>query len=80
MVNVLERINDRVNDAFQTANGAVRGGLAGDPPGFSNLDKLPSPSGNQVRQARISSLRSATATRNMVRFFLPEVGVVEMSV
>lgn len=78
MVNFLDNITNRFDKSFQTANGAVRGGLAGDPPGFSNLDKLPSPSGSQVRQAKVASLRAATATRNMVRWFLPEVGIVEM--
>jgi len=78
MVDVLDVIGNNASDSFDIADGVVRGGLAGDPPGFSNLDKLPSPSGNQVRQAKVANLRSATAVRNMVRFFLPETGIVEM--
>lgn len=73
----LETINTFGKDSSE-AHGTQRGGLSGDPRGFSNLDKLPSPSGNQVRQARISNLRTATAVRNMVRWFLPETGIVEM--
>lgn len=78
MVNVLDTISSRTSDAFRAAQGAVRGGLQGDPAGFSNLDKLPSPSGNNVRQAKIANLRDGSAVRNMVRWFLPEVGIVEM--
>lgn len=80
MVDVLDKISGDIDRSFRIANGAVRGGLSGDPPGFSNLDKLPSPSGNKVRQAKIANLRSATAVRNIVKFFLPETGIVEMYV
>lgn len=76
MVDIFESISN----SSRTARGAVRGGLSGALPGFSNLDKLPSPSGSNVRQAKISSLRSGNAVRNMVRFFLPETGIVEMYV
>lgn len=80
MVNVLGTITGNVNSSFDIAESVVRGGTAGDPPGFTNLDKLPSPSGNQVRQAKVANLRSAAAVRNMVRFFLPETGIIEMYV
>lgn len=78
MTDILNTINNRTNSSFASANGAVRGGLAGDSPGFSDLDKLPSPSGNQVRQAQIPNLRTANSVRNMVKFFLPETGIVEL--
>lgn len=78
MVDILDTIGTRTSDSFRTAQGAVRGGLTADAPGFSNLGALPSPSGAQVRQARIANLRTATAVRNMVRWLLPETGIVEM--
>jgi hypothetical protein len=78
MVDVLEQINN--STLGKTAQGAIRGSLAGDAQGFSNLGNLPSASGSQVRQAKIANLRSAIATRNMVRWFLPETGIVEMNI
>ncbi len=78
MANFLEQINDGVDKAFDAATGVVRGALSSAAAGFSNLANLPSPSGSQIRQARISSLRTANAVRNMVRWFLPETGIVEM--
>ena len=80
MVNVLDTITNLTDDAFQTSKGAVRGASAGDPPGFSNLAALPSSSGNQVRQAKIENERLGIGTRNMMRWFLPETGIVEMYV
>lgn len=78
MVNVLDAIANRADSSFSTAQGAVRGSSAGDIPGFSNLAALPSSSGNQVRQAKIENERFGVATRNMMRWFLPETGIVEM--
>jgi hypothetical protein len=46
--------------------------------GFNGLSIIPSPSGSQIAQAKIPNSRLATAQRNMVRWFLPELGVVEM--
>lgn len=80
MVDIGEKILGGVNNTFDSARGVVRGSVATDPPGFTNSAHLPSPAGNQVRQAKVANLRSANAVRNMVRFFLPETGIVEMYV
>jgi len=79
-MNIIDSITDLTNTAFHNAQGAVRGNSAGDPPGFTNLAALPPAGGSQVRQAQIPNSRLATATRNMVRWFLPELGIVEMYV
>jgi len=79
-MSILDSITDLTSQAYHTAQGAVRGNSAGDPPGFTNVNTLPSPGGAQVRQAKVPNYRLATATRNMVRWFLPELGVVEMYV
>lgn len=76
----MDSLTDLVTQSFRNAQGAVRGNLSAEPPGFTNLSGLPSPSGSQVRQASIANNRLAKATRNMVRWFLPEVGIVEMYV
>lgn len=78
-MSILDSITDLASQSFHTAQGAVAGNSA-DSPGFTNLASLPSPSGSQVRQAQIPNYRLATATRNMVRWFLPELGIVEMYV
>ena len=80
MPNIFRTLTNRTEESFSNAQGAIRGSLADDLPGFSNLNNIPSPSGNQVRQAKVANLRSATAVRNMVRFLLPETGLVEMYV
>jgi hypothetical protein len=76
-MSILDTITDRADQSFHTAQGAVAGN-SGDPAGFSSLAPLPSSTGNQVRQSKIPNNRMASATRNMVRWFLPELGVVEM--
>jgi hypothetical protein len=80
MVDLGQKILGGINNTFDAARGVVRGSVAIDPQGFTAGGNLPSPSGNQVRQAKIDNLRTATAVRNMVRFFLPETGIVEMYV
>lgn len=77
MVDILEQIGNTIDNSFSTARGVVRGS-AGNPPGFTNLANIASPSGTEVRQAKIANERDGTATRNLVRWFLPETGIVEM--
>jgi hypothetical protein len=64
-----------VSDAFQ----AARNTLSRDQslPGF-NAPLIPSKAGNGIRSARLGSQREAAHIRNMVRFFVPETGIVEM--
>ena len=78
MADIFETLTN--SEQFRGASGIARGGRQGDPPGFTNLDTLPSPSGSDLRQARIANNRNAILTRNMVRWFLPELGIVEMYV
>ena len=78
-MSILDSITNLADQSFHTAQGAVAGN-SGDPPGFTNLAPLPSSNGAQVRQAEIPNNRMAIATRNMVRWFLPELGIVEMYV
>jgi len=80
MGDILQKINNNVDSSFSISQGSVRGGTSGDAAGFTGLDKLPSPSGTQVRQASLPNLRTGTARRNIVRWFLPETGIVEMYV
>ena len=77
-MSILDSITDLADQTYHTAQGAVRGNSAGDPPGFTNLAAFPPANGNQLRQAQIPNYRMANATRNMVRWFLPELGIVEM--
>ncbi|MCK9567786.1 hypothetical protein M0R72_02400 [Candidatus Pacearchaeota archaeon] len=78
-MSLLDSITDLADQSFHTAQGAVNGSLA-DPPGFSSLAPLPPSSGNQLRQNQVPNYRLANSVRNMVRWFLPELGVVEMYV
>ncbi len=80
MSDILDAINNGFSTASNAAANVVRGSLSGEASGFSNAANLPSPSGNQLRQSKIASLRTANVVRNMVRFFLPELGIVEMYV
>ena len=80
MVDILDAINNGFSQASNAAAGVVRGSLSNEAQGFTNTASLPSPSGNQLRQSKIAPLRSANIVRNMVRFFLPELGIVEMYV
>lgn len=76
-MSLLDSITDLVDTSINNANNAVRGNV-GDPSGFSNLGDFPPSSGNQIRQAQIPNYRLANSVRNMVRWFLPEIGIVEM--
>jgi hypothetical protein len=78
MVDILDAINNSISSMASMVTNVGRGGLSGDAPGFSNTTNIPSPSGNQLRQSKIAPLRTANIVRNMVRFFLPELGIVEM--
>lgn len=78
-MSILDSITNLADQSFHTAQGAVAGN-SGNPPGFTSLAPLPSANGTQVRQAEIPNNRMAVATRNMVRWFLPELGIVEMYV
>ena len=68
-MSILDSITDLASQSLHTAQGAVAGNSAD-----------PSSSGSQIRQAQIPNYRLANATRNMVRWFLPELGIVEMYV
>lgn len=63
------------------ANSAVLGNLPSDQsveiPGFT-ATRAPSQSGIGTRQSRISNERPAVFARNMMRWFVPEMGIVEM--
>jgi len=76
-MSILDSITDKTVTSFKNAQNSIAG-TSGDPAGFTSLAPLPSPSGSQVRQASIQNYRLATDVRNMVRWFLPELGVVEM--
>lgn len=80
MSDILDAIDNGISQAFSTAANVVRGSLSSEAQGFSAGASLPSSSGNQLRQSKIASLRTANIVRNMVRFFLPELGIVEMYV
>lgn len=80
MSSILDSITDITDPSFHTAQGSVRGGLGAETAGFSSVAALPPSSGNQLRQNQVPNYRLATAVRNMVRWFLPELGVVEMYV
>lgn len=78
-MSLLNSITNLVDQSYNTAQGMIAGN-SGDPPGFTDLAPLPSASGSHIRQTEIPNYRMAVATRNMVRWFLPEVGIVEMYV
>jgi hypothetical protein len=77
MSDFLEQINNRIDGSYNNARGIVRGS-GGNAQGFSDLAVIPPPTGSAVRQAQIANERDAIAKRNMVRWFLPETGIVEM--
>jgi hypothetical protein len=79
MSEFLEQINNRLDSSYTKA-GNVVSGSNGNVQGFSDLATIPNPTGSAVRQAQISNERDAIAKRNMVRWFLPETGIVEMYV
>jgi len=66
-------------DPFATVNQALlRNGGRGSLPGFESTP-LPSPNGFTTR-TQFASERPAVSTRNLVQWFLPETGIVEMYV
>lgn len=77
-MDILDAINNTASTAFNTVTSVVRNSLSRDAGGYSDSGNLPSSSGNQLRQSKISSLRTANMVRNMVKFLLPELGIVEM--
>lgn len=72
MVTIPSPIRDVFSLASQTISGAGR-----EFPGFG-APVIPSKSGFGVRQSKVPSQRVASFTRNMVRWFVPETGIVEM--
>lgn len=73
-----------IQDTFE-AVGSVVESTAGflDPitrgiPGFNDLSPLPSSSGNGTRFKNIPNRRLAVFTRNIMKWFVPEVGIIEM--
>lgn len=64
-------------DVFDLARETIAGTSRPDIPGF-NAPIVPSQSGFQTVGASIPNERNGVFTRNMVRWFVPEVGVVEM--
>ncbi len=69
-----------ISDPFESAARLVRG-IPSEPdlPGFTG-SVLPSPTGVGSRQNAIPAGRSAVNSRNIMHWFIPEVGVVEMYV
>jgi hypothetical protein len=76
MVNFSRSIPQQTGDIFDTARNIVNGSNV-DFPGF-NSPPLPASSGFTSRQSRVPSGRTGRITRNMVRWFIPETGIVEM--
>lgn len=66
-----------VNDVFELANGAISATAKAALPGFG-APVLPSTNGANVRAARIPQERAGFPTRNLIRWFIPETGIVEM--
>lgn len=77
MSEFLDQINNRLDSSYNRAGNVVRNSN-GNVSGFSDLATLQNPTGSSVRQAEISNERDAIAKRNLVRWFLPETGIVEM--
>jgi hypothetical protein len=72
-------LQGQAENTYRITQGAVNG-PSPDPPGFTDTASIPSKTGNAVRQARFQSNRAATARRNLIRWFVPETGIVEMFV
>lgn len=64
-------------DIFELANRSVTGTRNTAASGFST-GALPSASGDGIRQAGIAGNREAVHARNIVKWFVPEVGIVDM--
>lgn len=71
-------IFDALGGLYGSAKSVVTRTSDGNPSGFTDLASIPSSSGNLTRQAKIANERNAIATRNVVKWFLPEKGIVEM--
>lgn len=69
-------IGGAIGSVFDSAKSVVNGS-SGSLPGF-DAPPQPSASGFATRQSRIPSGRTGRHVRNMVRFFVPETGIVEM--
>lgn len=65
-------------DPFLAAQNAVSGTPRDDGIGGFSATRLPSQNGFSTRQSQIPNERNGVITRNMVRWFVPEVGIVEM--
>ena len=65
-----------ITDSYELASNTIEGRGA-EFPGFGSPE-IPSRGGFNTRQSRILSQRDAVFTRNLVRWFLPEAGIVEM--
>lgn len=77
MAGFWEQISNSVSNSYETAQSAIRNGN-GNPPGFTNLAPVSAPVNGAVRQSQIANNRTGTATRNLIRWFLPETGIIEM--
>lgn len=74
MVQIPPPLRDVFDLASQTISDVGR-----EIPGFGTVP-IPSKSGFGVRQSKVPSQRTAGFTRNMMRWFVPETGIVEMYV
>jgi hypothetical protein len=74
----MSAISDLLSSSFDTARGVVNGN-SGTATGFSDLANT-APTRTATRQAEIGNERDAVAKRNLIRWFLPETGIVEMYV
>lgn len=74
----MPQIPQSIGDVFESAGRTVQGLPANrDITGFT-APAPPSTNGTNLRQASIPPNRVASHVRNMVRWFVPEIGVVEM--
>jgi hypothetical protein len=74
MGNIFSQIEDQYIDPITNVGRTS----AGNSSGFSDLATIPQASGMNVRQAQIPNERTGIAKRNLVRWFLPETGIIEM--
>jgi hypothetical protein len=65
-----------LTDSYEIASRAIRD-RGVELPGFGS-PQIPSKTGTGTRQSRILQQRDGRITRNLVRWFIPETGVVEM--
>lgn len=67
----------QLQDPFELAGSTIRGENQADLPGFVAPNHYPSQTGSSVRSA-LQHSRPAVNKRNLVSWFVPEVGVVQM--